>query len=187
MGINSYNLNKFIMNNRDSVEEIYQLSPSIPLCRYAAVVPPMALLDAVPRDPVQHHPRLSLSGGRFLRSSQHSDPLNAWCQSHINPQLEWDLQIITSDLPIHRDAGTKLKLMMIIEPGGIDVETRFYNPALQPEDYEGKNPQDLYLDQIVFRSSLQSNRWYLMQVGAPHSVVGMLPGQTRISLVANIN
>jgi hypothetical protein len=91
-----------------------------------------------------------------------------WCRDNICSDMYWGIQIITGDLPAHKDIGTEVKFNYIIHSGGETVLTNFY-------DNSGN---------LIETINFVSNAWYIMNVSIEHSVVGV--ESTRVSLTGRI-
>lgn len=91
----------------------------------------------------------------YLWSDSFSDELNIWCKKNICEDMYWGFQIISGNLPIHKDVGTEIKLIYLLQLGGDNVLTNFY------ED-----------DKITISDSynIQANRWHILQANRYHSV-----------------
>ena len=98
--------------------------------------------------------------------------VKAWCDANIASNLIWGVQVITGDLAIHYDYPTKVKISYIIETGGDNVLTEFY------EDIEKTKP--------LHSLNIEPFRWHILHVCVPHQVRGVEPGKVRISLTGRI-
>ena len=96
--------------------------------------------------------------------------VQAWCTANISPDIYFGIQVITGDLPIHRDIGTEVKFNYVIEPGGESV-TNFYS-----DEYK-------LIESVV----LQPHNWYILNVNIFHDVKNITPGATRVSIVGRIS
>ena len=93
-----------------------------------------------------------------------------WCKSNISPDLYWGVQVIDENLPMHKDHGTQIKFNYIIDQGGINVKTNYY-------DDEGT-----LLDSYI----MEDHEWYILDVSKNHSVTDVISGQKRISITSRI-
>ena len=92
-----------------------------------------------------------------------------WCKQNICPDMYWGIQIISGNLPMHKDIGTQVKFNYIIDAAGAAVVTNFYD--------DEKN----LIDTVHF----QEHEWYILDVSTYHEVVGVDAG-TRLSLTGRI-
>ena len=99
-----------------------------------------------------------------------NDIIQDWCRSYISPDLYWGVQVIDSDLPMHKDHGTKIKFNYLIDDGGEESKTNYH-------DDQG-NPLDSYI--------LAPHTWYILDVSTNHSVSNIEQGRSRISLTSRI-
>jgi len=108
-----------------------------------------------------------------------------WFKENNLEQYYWSVQILRGgkDLVAHRDDRRTHVVMFIIDPGGLDVKTRWYKKLLDKE-YTPIQPipqEELELD---YEKVLEQGKWYKLSVQPPHSVHDM---QTdRICLIRQI-
>lgn len=95
--------------------------------------------------------------------------LQDWCQQNISPDIFWGVQVITGDLPIHKDLGSESKFNYIVEPGGGNVITYFYDDN----------------DQEIESINLEAHEWYILNVSVKHNVKNVK--STRISITGRIH
>lgn len=108
--------------------------------------------------------------GIYTWSDSFNQEVNAWCQANICADVYWAFQIIRGDLDAHKDIGTKTKFVYLLETGGDQVSTRWFD-----DDHN-------LVDSIV----LEAHRWHILKVDAYHDVVGVKPGATRFSLTGRL-
>jgi hypothetical protein len=99
-----------------------------------------------------------------------NDIVQNWCKSNISPDLYWGVQVIDSDLPMHKDRGTQIKFNYIVDQGGI-------NPLTNYHDDQGK---------LINSYTMEPHAWYILNVTVNHSVTNMLAGKKRISITSRI-
>ena len=94
-------------------------------------------------------------GDVYLWSDSFNKEINAWCKENICEDMHWGFQIISGDLPIHKDIGTEIKLIYLVELGGSNVLTNFYEE-----------------DKITIANSynIEARRWHILQAEKYHSV-----------------
>jgi hypothetical protein len=108
--------------------------------------------------------------GNYNWSDSFNDKLNQWAQKNICNEMYFAFQFITGDLPIHKDIGTQTKFVYIIETGGPNVITKFWD-----DDYN-------LLDEYC----IEKNRWHILKADTNHSVEGIKNGNLRWSVTARI-
>ncbi len=96
--------------------------------------------------------------------------VQSWCSENICPDIYFGIQVITANLPIHRDIETEVKFNYVIDSGGDLPETSFYT-----DEHE-------LIESIV----LQPHIWHILNVHKFHDVKNVTPGKTRISIVGRI-
>jgi hypothetical protein len=99
-----------------------------------------------------------------------NDIIQDWCRSYISPDLYWGVQVINSDLPMHKDYGTEIKFNYLIDTGGDQSITNYHDD------------QGNLLDSYV----LKSHTWYILDVSTNHSVSNIEKNRLRISLTSRI-
>lgn len=141
------------------------------MMRYLELPPvPQAILRNIPNDYTLFENKHVRPGSVYVWSDTFNTELNQWGQQHIGKDLYFGFQIITGDLLPHRDIGTLTKIVYLIDTGGNDVETVFYN------DNGGEE----------YSFVIEPHRWHLLNVSKLHSVRGIKSGQTRFSVTARI-
>ena len=95
--------------------------------------------------------------------------VQSWCRTHICDDIFWGLQTITADLPIHKDIDTLVKFYYLVQPGGDNVQTRYFKNGEQIASYH-----------------FNKGCWYIIDVETEHDAVGIEPGQVRIGLTGRI-
>jgi hypothetical protein len=99
-----------------------------------------------------------------------TDKIQDWCKQNISPDLYWGVQLITNDLPMHKDHGTEIKFNYVITQGSSDVRTNYYD--------DNKT--------LISSNILDAHTWYILNVSVFHSVTGMKDGMERISITSRI-
>jgi hypothetical protein len=117
-------------------------------------------------DQYNQHNRL---GDAYLWSDSFNQEVNAWCQANICEDMYWGFQIISGDLPAHKDIGTEIKLTYLINTGGDRVLTNFYAE-----------------DKITVTDSymIPEGRWHLLQANRYHGVHNV--ESTRFSVTGRV-
>jgi hypothetical protein len=110
-------------------------------------------------------------GRNYIWSDSFNEKIDRWGKENICADMYYAFQIITGDLPLHLDKGTKIKLIYLLSAGGDLVRTEFLS------DDEST---------ILQSEIIPVNKWHMMKVDVPHRVVGVEPGKTRFSIVARV-
>lgn len=119
----------------------------------------------------QYTKKVQYLDGAYVWSDDWSELINEWCKNNICSTMHWGFQIMSADIPMHKDTGTETKLIYLIEPGGANVVTNFY-----------KDDKHTVTHSYV----IPTNQWHVLRANAYHSVDGIEPGQTRFSLTGRI-
>lgn len=146
---------------------MYQIS-NIRWLNFPAI--PQHLLDNLPRD-FSIYEKKSQYSDIFFRSDSFIQEINDWCKQHICESIDWGFQVIMGDAPVHKDLRVDVKFHYVIDQGGENVYTRFWN-----DDRTN----------VVESIKIPQNRWHLLRVNTPHSVEGVEKGQTRFSISGKI-
>ena len=97
--------------------------------------------------------------------------LRQWLEAHVGPYL-WHLSLFKRDMYIHKDPRTRSRIIYILDPGGENVVTRFYD-----DDKETHLATDL----------LQRDEWVVMNAARYHDVEGIEPGRYRFAITARVH
>lgn len=94
-------------------------------------------------------------GDSYLWSDSFNEEINSWCKENICADMYWGFQIISGNLPAHKDIGTEIKLIYLFNTGGDNVLTNFYEE-----------------DKITVTDSykIAAGRWHLLQANRYHAV-----------------
>jgi hypothetical protein len=131
---------------------------------------PDSIIDNLPTDWDQYDRKVSYPGSNYAWTDSFNQEINSWCQQNISPDMYFGFQIMSGDVPIHRDHGTRTKLVYLIYPGGKSVATNFYS-----------DQQELAQSYVI-----NTNRWHVLQTDCLHSVDGIEAGQFRFSVTGRI-
>jgi hypothetical protein len=88
-----------------------------------------------------------------------------WQINKVNTQY----QILSSDVPVHRDIGRTVAYNYILYPGGDNVVTNIYN----------------VYKQVIESVCIEPFRWHRINVSKLHGVHNIVPGLNRISITVN--
>lgn len=111
-----------------------------------------------------------LQRGNYVWSDSFNQAINSWAQKNICPTMYFAFQIMDSDLAMHKDIGTKVKLNYILDPGGAAVATEFYNDN----------------QKLVQSVVLEPHRWHIMKADTFHAVSGIEEGKIRFAITSRI-
>lgn len=84
--------------------------------------------------------------------------INVWAQKNIIPGIYYAYQIARADMPIHKDVTSSVKLINVLDTGGEDVWTNFYD--------EDKST-------LLHSTKVPFNKWYILKTDVWHSVIGI--------------
>ena len=110
-------------------------------------------------------------GRNYVWTDSFNQEIDEWCKQNICEDMYWAFQIITGELPMHQDKGTKVKMIYLLDTGGPDVYTEFYS-----------DDQTTLLQSV----KLELHRWHIMKVDVFHRVTGVESGKTRFSITGRI-
>lgn len=136
-------------------------------------------LPQVPTDIVRQLPKtpdaftnvVKQQNGDYYWSDSFNQEVNDWCREHVCDNMWWAFQMMTADLKVHKDVGTKTKFIYLINPGGNSVYTDFY-----AEDRTT----------VIASYVIEPLRWHILQADVYHSVRGIEPGQVRFSITGRL-
>lgn len=97
--------------------------------------------------------------------------LRQWLETAIGPAL-WCLSFFNQDMFAHKDPRSRSRIIYILEPGGKNVRTNFYE-----DDKETRLSSELLL----------AHEWSLLNASRFHDVVGIEPGQYRYAITARMH
>jgi len=133
---------------------------------------PQYLIAHIDRTPEIHKQAPSSQvHGPYIWSSHGTDAINQWCQKNICADMYFACQIMTNDLVTHKDIGTKIKLTYLVDSGGDNVSTNFYD-----------DDQTTQLASYV----IAPNQWHILKADTYHQVSNIQPGQVRFSITGRI-
>jgi hypothetical protein len=104
-------------------------------------------------------------------TDHHNEKINEWGQKNICAEIYWAFQFMTADLHIHKDTGTQIKFIYLIETGGPNVLTKFW-----------KDDQCTLLDSY----KIKTHAWHMLKADVFHSVEGVQPNQVRWSITGRV-
>jgi hypothetical protein len=104
-------------------------------------------------------------------SDSYAEELNIWAQKNISPDMYFAFQLITGDLVIHKDVPTLTKLNFVIETGGDNVYTKFW-------DNSKSNLLGAY--------KVKPFKWHILKADTFHSVEGIDTGRIRLCVTSKV-
>ena len=109
-------------------------------------------------------------GPEIYWSDDFNEEVNEWCRKNISRDLYFAFSILGKDVAVHVDNITTLKLNYVVDPGGSEPLTRFF-------DSEGN---------LLKAYSIPINRWHIFDGSIPHDSVGIEPGRTRLLITTRV-
>jgi hypothetical protein len=109
--------------------------------------------------------------GIYVWSDSFNRDINQWCRENICDTMYWGFQIIKGDLALHKDIGTKTKFIYLLQSGGDQVTTEFY-----------EDDKTTLVESVVF----ETHRWHILKADSFHRVINVEPGKTRFSITGRI-
>lgn len=106
----------------------------------------------------------------YVWTDSFNDEVNQWCKEHICNDMHWGFQIISGDLPLHRDYNTLTKINYLLFTGGNSAATNFYSDD----------------EKLVESIIIPEYRWHILKADAIHSVTGVDPGKIRFSITGRV-
>jgi hypothetical protein len=130
---------------------------------------PDSILNNIPKNDSNYQIKFNYS--TFNWSESNNEELDKWCKQIISKDLYYAFSLTKGDLLLHKDVHTILKLNYVINPGGENVVTRFWDD----------NKKDLLAEYVI-----EPHRWHIFNSNTFHSVHGIEKNQTRFSVTAQI-
>lgn len=155
------------------------------------IVPDEVIQEILEKNPhvgnydFQVKPNLKDSASFIMYNIDLSKLETTWFKDRGEDKYRWALQIVENGtyLVPHTDEGREYAIMYIIETGGNNVETRFYQ-MLDGKSYAATETIP-YTDLKLKHSQVfEKNCWYKISVQDPHSVENL--ETTRICLARSI-
>ena len=133
---------------------------------------PQDIIDRIPRNYSLYEKKIQgIKSVHYVWTDSHNQEVDAWCKENVCDSMYYAYQIISGNMVLHKDQGTKIKFIYLLDAGGSDVWTEFYAD-----------------DQctLLQREKLEINRWYIMKVDVYHKVVGIDPGNVRFGITGRV-
>jgi hypothetical protein len=107
----------------------------------------------------------------YAWSDSFNKDINEWCRDNICDTMYWGFQIITGELFLHKDQGTVTKMNFVIDTGGDNAVTEFYD-----------DDQTTLLDSII----IQPRRWHIFKADTYHCVKNIDLDKIRFGVTGKI-
>lgn len=143
-----------------------------PYIRYINLPPlPVDLVADIPRDFSLYQRKANSIFDTYMWTDSHNERLNAWCQQNICSDMYFAFQVITGDMAAHKDKETKIKINYLLQTGGDQVHTEFFDE-----------------DRVTKLASyvIPAHKWHILKADSYHSVSNIDPGQVRFSITGRI-
>jgi hypothetical protein len=136
---------------------------------------PQDLISEILRDTNQHlsHNNIVRHGQDapvYIWSDLGNEAINNWCQKNISAEMYFAFAMMPTDVYIHKDKSLQIKLNYLIDPGGNQVLTNFYD-----DDHN-----------LLASYCVEPGRWWIINANVFHSVTGLESGRTRFSVTGKI-
>ena len=114
---------------------------------------------------------LHVTDSTYIWTDFENQSLDAWCKQNICKDMYFGFQIMIGDVAVHKDAGTSIKFCYLIQTGGDNVITTFYND-------DKITPLDSYC--------IELEQWHILKVNTWHGVSNFAPDQIRFAVTGKI-
>ena len=114
---------------------------------------------------------LSTNTNNYWWSDSNNLQINDWCQRNICPDVYFAFQAVEHDLNLHKDNMTKVKLTYVLDCGGENVITEFWDDTQ---------------DTCLASYKIEPMRWHIFNASTVHRVIGMAPGRTRFAITGRV-
>ena len=133
---------------------------------------PEEILDRISRnfDEYRKSPGTQINPDTYWWSDSFNEEINQWGQQNICADMYFAFQAAAGDLRVHKDHQTKIKLSYLLDCGGDNVLTEFF------DDQNNK----------LASYCIEPNRWHIFKADTAHQVINTSPGQIRFSITARI-
>jgi hypothetical protein len=107
----------------------------------------------------------------YIWSDDFNKEVNEWCQKNVAGGVYYAFQLATKDMPTHKDKGSTTKLLYLLDTGGDNVYTEFY-------EEDGLT--------LIHDIVLVTHQWYLIKTDVNHAVKGITTPRVRFSICATL-
>lgn len=114
---------------------------------------------------------IALFEKEYLWSDDFNQEIDQWGKENICPNMYFGFQIISYDLPLHKDHVTVSKLNYILDTGGENVVTEWYD-----------DDQTTLLQSTI----LEPFRWHIIKADTYHTVKNVGPNKKRFAITSRI-
>lgn len=132
---------------------------------------PDQIINQLSREFNQYQPKSRYGNGTYTWSDSFNIDVNNWCQQYIAESMYFGFQIINQNLPIHKDIGTLIKLNYVIDTGGTNVVTKFW---------------DNDKTTLLASYKIEPNRWHIFKADTFHSVENIQLNHTRFGVTGRV-
>lgn len=129
---------------------------------------PNIIVENFPKDVTQYNG--IVHGSNYKWTDEFTKELNAWAQKNICSTMYWALQFMTADIAKHKDRDTKIKINYVIDAGGSDVHTQFWDDT----------------DTLINDYVVPVNKWHLFKADTLHSVQGIEQNKSRWAVTGRV-
>lgn len=132
---------------------------------------PQDIIGTVIKDADVHFKKAKFIHGSYCWSDFENEAVNKWCQENICSEMYFGFQIFKGNAELHKDIGSHTKIVYLIQTGGSNVRTEFFKD-------DGTTLLDSYC--------IETNQWHILKADTFHHVMGVEPGQVRLSITGRI-
>ena len=133
---------------------------------------PADLVATINKEYKEHqlHNNQRSHGNYYVWSDLNNQSINTWCQANICSSVYFAFQMMCLDVPTHKDHVSQIKINYVLETGGDQVLTNFYDD-----------------DQNLLESyCIEPNRWHIFDASVYHSVTNIAANQVRFGITGRI-
>ena len=87
---------------------------------------PVEILDNLNYNFDQYSFKATYLNGAYKWSDDFSQQVDTWCKQNICDTMHWGFQFMNNNIIAHKDVGTEVKLTYLIDTGGSNVRTNFF-------------------------------------------------------------
>lgn len=133
---------------------------------------PEDIINNLNRNWNQYKRKADYGNGTYIWSDSFNEEMNTWCQKNISSSMHFGFQIISGNLPKHKDVGTVSKLIYLVESGGPNATTNFY---------DDKDPT-VKIGSVI----IEPKKWHALKVDVIHDVTNVDLAKTRFSITGRL-
>ena len=129
--------------------------------------PPLELINL---NPAEYQPKVVESDG-YIWTDDQNTKINFWGQQNICSTVYFSFQMFRGNSKMHKDGGGKTKLIYLLDEGGFNVLTSWFD-----------DDRTTCLQTV----KIPKHTWALLKTDVYHQVLGIEPGNTRWALMAQM-